>query len=108
MTILLIGATGLVGTRLLPGLVDAGLDCPALVRPGRSVPDGVTPVVGDILDTASLDKLAKGHHDWPPPAASTSKARFRPRPVLAMVKRACGAWVLVAVMRLRVATSRRP
>ncbi|WP_353884993.1 hypothetical protein [uncultured Phyllobacterium sp.] len=29
------GATGLVGTRLLPRLVEAGMDCRALVRSGK-------------------------------------------------------------------------
>ncbi len=42
MTILITGATGLVGTRLLPRLADAGLDIRALVRPGKEVPAGVT------------------------------------------------------------------
>ena len=36
-TLLLTGGTGLVGSRLLPRLVGAGIDCRALVR--REVPD---------------------------------------------------------------------
>ncbi len=54
MTILVTGATGLVGRRLLPRLVKAGFDVRALVRNGKSVPEGVTAVDGDILDTATL------------------------------------------------------
>lgn len=63
MTILVTGATGLVGTRLLPRLIDAGLDCRALVRPGKSAPDGVAPVEGDILDPGSLDGALEGVTD---------------------------------------------
>ncbi|CAM3939829.1 NAD(P)-dependent oxidoreductase [Kibdelosporangium persicum] len=60
MTILLTGVTGLVGARLLPRLVDAGIDCRALVRPGRSVPDGVAAVEGDVLDPQSLARAVDG------------------------------------------------
>ncbi|WP_390889744.1 NAD-dependent epimerase/dehydratase family protein, partial [Leclercia adecarboxylata] len=49
MTILVPGGTGLVGTRLLPRLMDAGIDCRVLVRAGKSIPHGVTAVEGDIL-----------------------------------------------------------
>lgn len=45
--ILVTGATGLVGSRVLPCLVAAGFDCYALVRNGKDVPDGVTPVEGN-------------------------------------------------------------
>lgn len=54
MTVLVTGATGLVGARLLPRLVEAGIDCRALVRGGKRVPAGITAVEGDILDPASL------------------------------------------------------
>jgi nucleoside-diphosphate-sugar epimerase len=54
MTILITGGTGLVGTRLLPRLVAAGIDCRALVRAGKQAPAGVTAVEGDILDPQSL------------------------------------------------------
>lgn len=60
MTILVTGGTGLVGTRLLPRLVEAGVDCRALVRAGKAVPSGVTAVEGDILDPASLVEAVKG------------------------------------------------
>ncbi|MFD8661313.1 NAD-dependent epimerase/dehydratase family protein [Streptomyces globisporus] len=63
MTILVTGATGPVGTRLLPRLVEAGVDCRALVRHGKSAPDGVTPVEGDILDPDSLDGAPNGVTD---------------------------------------------
>ena len=54
MTILVTGGTGLVGSRLLRRFVDAGVDCRALVRPGKEVPVGATPVEGDLLDADSL------------------------------------------------------
>lgn len=60
MTILVTGGTGLVGARLLPRLVEAGIDCRALVRPGKTVPSGVTAVEGDILDPASLAAAVQG------------------------------------------------
>jgi len=52
--ILVTGGTGLVGARLLPRLVDAGWDCRALVRGGKSVPAGVTAIEGDLFDDVSL------------------------------------------------------
>ena len=60
MTILVTGATGLVGARLLPRLVEAGMDCRALMRGGKEVPAGVTAVEGDILDPASLVQAVEG------------------------------------------------
>ncbi|MFK4548031.1 UDP-glucose 4-epimerase [Streptomyces tendae] len=60
MTILITGATGLVGTRLLPRLRDAGLDCRALVRPGKEVPAGVATAEGDLLDSSSLPQAVEG------------------------------------------------
>ncbi|MCB1422779.1 MAG: NAD(P)-dependent oxidoreductase [Nitratireductor sp.] len=60
MSILVTGGTGLVGTRLLPRLVEAGVDCRALVRTGKRVPSGVTAVEGDILDPSSLALAMKG------------------------------------------------
>lgn len=59
MTILLTGATGLVGARLLPRLLNAGWSVRALVRPGKDVA-GVTPVEGDLLDPASLALAVEG------------------------------------------------
>jgi nucleoside-diphosphate-sugar epimerase len=60
VTILVTGATGLVGARLLPRLVAAGMDCRALMRGGKEVPAGVTAVEGDLLDAASLAHAVKG------------------------------------------------
>jgi UDP-glucose 4-epimerase len=60
VTILVTGATGLVGERLLPRLVDAGRSVRTLVRPGKEVAAGVTRVEGDLLDAASLAKAVKG------------------------------------------------
>ncbi|MFF0044259.1 NAD-dependent epimerase/dehydratase family protein [Streptomyces mirabilis] len=60
MTILITGGTGLVGTRLLRRLVAAGLDCRALVRAGKEVPDGVATVEGDLLDPVSLPQAVQG------------------------------------------------
>lgn len=60
MTILVTGATGLVGARLLPRLVQAGEDCRALVRAGKDVPAGVAAVEGDLQDPASLAHAVEG------------------------------------------------
>jgi len=60
MTILVTGATGLVGTRLLPRLVEAGFDVRALVRQAKPLFAGVTTVEGDILDPASLRTAVAG------------------------------------------------
>lgn len=60
MTILVTGATGLVGTRLVPRLVDAGIDVRVLVRSGKSGPDGVTTVTGDLLDPSTLPAAVAG------------------------------------------------
>jgi UDP-glucose 4-epimerase len=60
MTILVTGSTGLVGARLLPRLVDAGIDCRALVRAGKEVPAGVAGVEGDLLNPASLVRAVDG------------------------------------------------
>lgn len=60
MTVLITGATGLVGPRLLPRLVAAGISCRALVRPGRVLPDGVERAEGDLDDLASLEQAAYG------------------------------------------------
>ena len=58
--ILVTGGTGLVGSRLLKRLVEAGIDCRALVRPGKELPDGVTAIEGDILDPESLAAAVEG------------------------------------------------
>jgi UDP-glucose 4-epimerase len=60
MTVLITGGSGLVGARLLPRLVAAGVSCRALTRGGRDVPAGVTAVEGDLLDRPSLVKAVEG------------------------------------------------
>lgn len=60
MTILVTGATGLVGARLLPRLVAAGFDCRALIRKENAVPAGVTAIKGDLLDPDSLAAAVTG------------------------------------------------
>ncbi|WP_192085679.1 NAD(P)-dependent oxidoreductase [Algoriphagus sp. Y33] len=56
--ILVTGATGLVGSRLLPRLVEAGYDCSALVR-GKEAPAGVAAIEGDLFNPATLEKAVK-------------------------------------------------
>lgn len=58
--ILITGTTGLVGTRLLPRLIEAGWDCHALVRGGKQVPFGATAVEGDLLNDESLTEAVRG------------------------------------------------
>jgi len=60
MTILVTGGTGLVGSRLLRRFVDAGVDCRALVRPGKEVPAGASPMEGDLFDADSLKRAVEG------------------------------------------------
>jgi UDP-glucose 4-epimerase len=60
MTILVTGATGLVGPRLLKRLNEAGTSSRALVRPGRELPDGVERAEGDILSPDSLAAAVEG------------------------------------------------
>ncbi|ETI62848.1 epimerase [Sphingobium sp. C100] len=60
MTILVTGATGLVGARLLPRLVEAGTNCRALMRGGKAAPDGVSAVEADLLDPDSLIRVVDG------------------------------------------------
>lgn len=63
MTILLTGATGLVGARLLPRLMAAGHCCRALIRGDGPAPDGAETVRGDLLDQASLAAALAGVSD---------------------------------------------
>lgn len=60
MNILVTGATGLVGARLLPRLIEAGVDCRALIRGGKNAPPGATVAAGDLLDPASLASAVEG------------------------------------------------
>ncbi len=63
MTVLVTGGTGLVGSRLLQRLVEAGVDTRGLVRPGKQLPPGVTPVEGDVLDPRTLPAALDGVND---------------------------------------------
>lgn len=63
MAVLITGVTGLVGGRLLPRLVEASVDCRALVRGGKDVPAGVTPVEGDLFDPSTLRQAVEGVSD---------------------------------------------
>jgi UDP-glucose 4-epimerase len=60
MTVLVTGGTGLVGPRLLKRLTEAGIECRALVRPGRELPDGVERAEGDILSPETLPTAVLG------------------------------------------------
>jgi nucleoside-diphosphate-sugar epimerase len=59
-TVLLTGATGLIGSRLLPRLAEAGFDCRALVRRDADLPPGTSPVHGDLGDPSSLRDAVEG------------------------------------------------
>lgn len=60
MTVLITGATGLVGSRLLRRLLEAGQDCRTLVRGPKSIPAGAQAVEGDLFDPASLARAVEG------------------------------------------------
>lgn len=59
-TLLLTGATGLVGSRLLPRLVEDGFTCRALVRGDAALPPGATGVRGDLNDPDTLPAAVDG------------------------------------------------
>ena len=60
-TVLLTGAGGLVGSRLLPRLAQSGVDCRALVRRDLALPPGTTAVRGDLLEEpTSLRSAVEG------------------------------------------------
>lgn len=60
MEILVTGATGLVGARLLPRLVDDGHDCRALVRREGTAPRAAREVIGDLADGEALASAVSG------------------------------------------------
>lgn len=60
MTILITGATGLVGERLLPRLMEAGFACRVLLRAGKTCPSGAEAATGDILDPSTLPNAVRG------------------------------------------------
>jgi nucleoside-diphosphate-sugar epimerase len=59
-TLLLTGATGLVGSRLLPRLVEDGFECRALIRNDVALPPGTTPIRGDLADPGTLRTAVEG------------------------------------------------
>ena len=59
-TLLLTGASGLVGSRLLPRLADDGHECRALVRGDVTLPPGTTAVRGDLADPGTLRTAVEG------------------------------------------------
>jgi uncharacterized protein YbjT (DUF2867 family) len=61
MRVLVTGATGFVGSHLVPALVEAGHEVVALVYQRRpSFPSSVETVSGDVLDLDSLKRAARG------------------------------------------------
>ncbi|MBK3777504.1 NAD-dependent epimerase/dehydratase family protein [Azospirillum brasilense] len=60
MTVLITGATGLVGARLVPRLMEAGFACRVLLRAGKPSPQGAKAVTGDILDPSTLSDAVRG------------------------------------------------
>ncbi|TIH40108.1 NAD-dependent epimerase/dehydratase family protein [Subtercola vilae] len=60
MTILITGGTGLVGPRLLKRFAEAGIECRALVRPGKELPVGVERAEGDVLSPEALEAAVEG------------------------------------------------
>ncbi len=58
--LLLTGASGLVGSRLLPRLLAQGDACRALMRGDLTLPAGATGVHGDLSDPSSLDEAVQG------------------------------------------------
>jgi nucleoside-diphosphate-sugar epimerase len=59
-TLLLTGATGLVGSRLLPRLAQDGFKCRALVRSDAELPPGTIGVRGDLADPDTLRAAVEG------------------------------------------------
>ena len=59
-SLLLTGATGLVGSRLLPRLAQDGFECRALVRGDVALPAGTTGVRGDLADPGTLRAAVEG------------------------------------------------
>ena len=60
MTVLVTGANGLVGKRLLPRLTDEGFECRVLMRKGKVPPAGASVVEADLLDPDSLARSVDG------------------------------------------------
>jgi nucleoside-diphosphate-sugar epimerase len=54
--VLVTGASGFIGQRCLPRLIDAGMDVHALSRTGRVEGDRVPVHIGDVFDKTSIDR----------------------------------------------------
>lgn len=63
MRIAIIGATGLLGTGMVPEAAERGHRVTAICRHPDAVPprDGVTPVACDVFDTGPLAEVLRGH-----------------------------------------------
>jgi uncharacterized protein YbjT (DUF2867 family) len=59
-TVLVTGATGFIGRRLVPALLDAGHDVRAMTRRPESYDGPGEPVGADVSDRASLDEALRG------------------------------------------------
>lgn len=60
MTVLITGATGLVGARLVPRVMAAGVPCRALVRGDNALAGDAEVVHGDLLDPGTLTAAVRG------------------------------------------------
>ena len=60
LTVLVTGATGFIGRRLVPALVEAGHDVKAMTRQPRRLRGPGTPVAGDVTDPGSLGEAVSG------------------------------------------------
>ena len=59
-TVLVTGATGFIGRRLVPALIDAGHDVRAMTRHPETYDGPGTPVGADVMDRESLDAALDG------------------------------------------------
>lgn len=66
MKIFVAGATGVVGSRVIPILVDAGAEVTAVARSRAKAAQlesqGATPVTVDLFDPAAVEEAVAGHH----------------------------------------------
>ncbi|MEC9050845.1 MAG: NAD(P)H-binding protein, partial [Actinomycetota bacterium] len=60
MRVLVTGATGFIGTRLVPALLEAGHEVRAMTRRPESYDGPGTPVRGDVFDPGSLAEPLEG------------------------------------------------